>query len=318
MFREPIGSFKVESMDIETQEIGNGTMKRRLMLTIFYPLNKENTFVNQEEQVAIPEKSEQYPAIIYSHGIDGDRKESSVLCKDLASSGYIVFCMDHPYGMVYKKKQEKNEIVSWREHIPQDEQPYFSENMKMLLGSLPIRSSKKRKACWESYCSKHQKALRSLNRLWEEDFDEVLHMILQIANGEIKSYLNDKVDLTKGIGGLGASFGGCCIVSKAIKDKRLAYAINLDGALFVDLALTKEHRPPILTLCRLGNYFSTLSLMGAGYEKLNIKKYTGITHWEFTDGIYLSAKGKKNQAWADKKSKERARACLAFIESIYD
>lgn len=36
-----------------------------------------------------------YNAIIFSHGIEGHMHSSSILCKYLASQGYIVFSLQH-------------------------------------------------------------------------------------------------------------------------------------------------------------------------------------------------------------------------------
>ena len=64
MFREPIGSFQVASIDLETQEIGNGTMKRRLMFTIFYPLDKDNCFAKEEAGISCNKKQQKKKSVL--------------------------------------------------------------------------------------------------------------------------------------------------------------------------------------------------------------------------------------------------------------
>lgn len=46
----------------------------------------------------LSEEKEKYPVILYSHGLNGFQMESTVLCADLASKGYIVVSVGHPYG----------------------------------------------------------------------------------------------------------------------------------------------------------------------------------------------------------------------------
>lgn len=55
---------------------------------------------------------------------------------------------------------------------------------------------------------------------------------------------------------------------------------------------------PILVLCSLLNHMAYFKLKKISYPQLSIKKIRKVTHWEFSDGVYLSDKGKNNRKWA--------------------
>lgn len=49
---------------------------------------------------------------------------------------------------------------------------------------------------------------------------------------------------------------------------------------------------------------------------MTIKKIRKLSHWEFSDGVYFSERGKKDRNRADTISKMRAHLCLEFFNSI--
>ena len=52
---------------------------------------------NCYKNVPIASSEDNYPVIIFNHGYSGHTMQSTILCSDLASSGYIVVSVGHPY-----------------------------------------------------------------------------------------------------------------------------------------------------------------------------------------------------------------------------
>lgn len=149
--------------------------------------------------------------------------------------------------------------------------------------------------------------LSKLQPFWEEDIHQVLAMLPTISCA-------GKLDLEHGVHMIGVSLGGCSSVCMALREEKVKSAINLDGGLFMDIT-PNYPKTPILILCSPMNYFAHHKLSELKIPNVQIVKIRKVTHWEFSDGIYLSEKGQKNREWADRVSMERAKRCLEFLRS---
>ena len=117
--RNPTGNNFVSIAKFDTDEIGDSSHKRKVTVTLYYPSKewkKECPYKDAAFQKAMPnpddngvhsfcgldvkliETSEPLPVIICNHGLCGFEMESTVLCADLASNGFAVASIGHPYG----------------------------------------------------------------------------------------------------------------------------------------------------------------------------------------------------------------------------
>lgn len=338
MLRKPIGNYIVGTCYFDTDYIGKDSYKRRLPVMVFYPSDKQgkkclykttdyfkakinkqcvdtDVFTHCYDNVPLSVKEKQYPVILYSHGLRGYLMDSTVLCTDLASLGYIVFSVGHPYGAGITYYQDGTSFDGWRQ-IKDDQKPASVwANIKLLLGILPFRSYEKRNASWMKYCQHHQKIIQRLIPLWEEDFAEGMNYIEEMASGKVDSIFNGKLNVAEGIGVVGMSLGGSCGIGIGLKDSRVSYCIDLDGGVFSKIEPTRWD-VPLFILREATNVFAELPLRAMDYKNMRVKKIKGLSHWQFADGVYLSDKGRKNKAWADEKSKEKTMACINFIKEI--
>lgn len=297
MLREPIGNNRVSIFRTDTEEIGDLAHRRRVPLTVFYPSKvwtKECPYKDAHYQKSMPhpedngvhtfcgtdaeiiDAAENLPVIIYSHGLTGFEMESTVLCADLASSGYVVAAIGHPYG---------SSIVTYTDG-------------STFVDDTPIDELKKE--------------LGSLEPLWYEDTCAVINKLKCMNSSD--TLWHEKLDLNS-VGILGISFGGCCGIAAALKDDTLKYAVNLDGSLFVDPEYRYKDKP-ILVLCSRMNIMAYRRLLSHNCTNVEIEKFRKITHWEFSDGVYLSDKGKNDRSWADQVSRHRAKRVLEFINKV--
>lgn len=144
------------------------------------------------------------PVLIFSHGNEMVAGLYSFLLEEMASHGYIVAAIDHPY---------EAQVVGYPDgrvakYIERDFNP------------------KKFASVEESY-----QAFEQYNRQRIEgralDASFVLNQLEKVQTGQIKSELKDHLALTK-VGIFGHSNGGAA-AAWALRDKRFKAALNLDG-----------------------------------------------------------------------------------------
>lgn len=293
MLREPNGEYKVGITKFDTREFGEAPNRRRVSLTVFYPSdewideypyenvlyqktapllkdNGVNTFCGKDAVFA--NKLNGCDAILYNHGLSGHEMESTVLCADLASNGYVVVSIGHPYGAG---------IVSYTDGTKfENDEPFSTMRFR----------------------------LKEIEPLWYEDMLTTIDFLKNL--NESDSLWRGKLKLDN-LGALGVSFGGCCSVTAALKNDEIKYAINLDGSMFVEPDYIFSNTK-VMVMCSPFNIKAYRGLVNH-MDNVDVHKIKKVTHFEFSDGIYLSDKGKHNREWADRVSKERTEIILEFL-----
>ena len=299
MLRKPAGKYNVSIRKMDTGFFGAHT--RRLSLMIYYPSSGGSTAhpymdAEYQKQASCGQTADngvntfcfadgqpvacrgRFPVVIYSHGLTGYQMDSTVLCADIASNRFIVVSVGHPDGCGAITYCD-GEIIC----------------------NTPERQYDERR-------------LNELGQLWIEDIIHAIDCVYAIADGEIESILAGRLDIKAGVHLLGISFGGCCSAAAALQDERVIDAVNLDGGIFVELN-PKYPDKPLLVLRSAMNYKSSRRLIEAGCTNVTVQKFRGISHWEFSDGVYLGKKGKANRDWADRVSMARSGLCLDFFSA---
>lgn len=294
MLRKPIGDYPVGLRKYDTLEIGDEFHRRRVPLTFFYPSevwekecpykdavfqrtapdspdNGVHTFCGEEPPVS--EKQKTFPVILYNHGLCGFEMESTVLCADLASRGYVVVSIGHPYGAA---------IVTYSDGSRFEDTEPFDQ----------IR---------------HR--LDEIEPLWYEDILAAITFLKEM--NQTDSVWRGRFVFEK-MGAIGVSFGGCCSIAAALKNEELCYAVNLDGSLFVKPQYLYPETP-VFVMCSPFNIKAYAGLEKHGCTQVEVEKIKKVSHFEFSDGVYLSDKGKQNHEWADRISRHRAERILEFI-----
>lgn len=300
MLRKPIGQYSVSICRIDAEP--SEACGRRLSLMFFYPSyggsvphpymdgtyqrqaaggqpedNGVETFCFADGHLS--SAKERFPVVIYSHGLMGYQMDSTVLCADIASSGYVVVSVGHPYGAG---------AVTYC-----DGETAFGEKKRY-----------------------NERMLDGLGKLWVEDIVRAIDCVYAADSGETESLFADRLDIAEGVHLLGTSFGGCCSIAAALREERAVDAVNMDGGIFVELDPVFADRPLLVFRSSI-NCKASRRLTGAGCTDVTVEKFRGIAHWEFADGVYLSEKGKSNRDWADRVSRARAQRCLDFFQRKY-
>ena len=94
----------IDTQRTESHALTAAHSYRELMVQIWYPakgLNRKMPVDNKTYALAdvpLSDVAQQYPVLIYSHGLMGACNENTALCEDLASHGYVIVGIAHTYA----------------------------------------------------------------------------------------------------------------------------------------------------------------------------------------------------------------------------
>ena len=184
----------IDHIDLRAQAIGDRVGLPSFMLD-HLNLVKTHSFI----EASPIESKELFPLIIFSHGLGGMRNQNTVLMEELASTGYAVAAMDHPYDAnmtIFPPNSEASaeRIADYRSAIPE--------------GTAD--------SIW----------LKIRNRQLDTRIADVLFILQQLET--VDTPLLSRINFQQ-IGIAGHSFGGATAVLSTMQDHRFKAAVALDG-----------------------------------------------------------------------------------------
>jgi predicted dienelactone hydrolase len=138
-----------------------------------------------------------YPVVLLSHGAGATMEVATAQSEDLASHGYIVVTIDHPF--VSAATVFPDRVVTAQEATTQFDTPEPAE---------PI------------------------THIMADDNAFVLDVLGQMHTGRRPSPFTGKLNLDK-IGVMGHSVGGAVAYNMATHDRRIKAAVNVDGTVYI-------------------------------------------------------------------------------------
>ncbi|MDJ0632410.1 MAG: hypothetical protein QNJ34_04380 [Xenococcaceae cyanobacterium MO_188.B29] len=204
---------------------------------------------NCYENALIATSKDKYPVILFNHGYGAYAMQNTILCSDLASSGYIVVSVGHPYeasgvkyldGRVIKmdKTTQKNlrsntSLKSTRKVLKASSKEYYSDSQVMEIA--------------EKRYLKDYKSLTDNVKIWVADSVFVADQLEALNEGQTESIFKNKLKLDLGIGITGHSYGGATAAQTCLNDSRFVAGINIDGGTCGDF-LYKDIKTPFMLL----------------------------------------------------------------------
>ncbi|CAM4454037.1 alpha/beta hydrolase family protein [Paenibacillus tarimensis] len=172
----------------------------------------DNRFVNVE--FWYPEQADgTYPLLVFSHGAFGIRASNTSTFTELASHGYVVVSIDHPYHSFYTISEDGKIVTvdpGYMQEVNNANKPGFYS-----LGE---------------YFELTQKWME----LRTDDMDFVMDTILEQA-GHKKDSVYEHIDTEK-IGVFGHSMGGAASVALSRERDDIDAVVNIDAPFFSELA----------------------------------------------------------------------------------
>lgn len=230
-----VGTMRMELHDVSRKEIysNNPDETRKIVVNFFYParefLREKQNYLSDKidefaflvaQHYAIPqwlakrmftiktnaytnallaENSTQYPIVLFSHGLLGMSDMYISLLENLASNGYIVVAIDHPY-FNFLTRYNDGTIVSSAELQAQFQQMSIGEQKKFQSKAIDI---------------------------YKDDMQFVLDQLMRFNEDQTTVFYH-KLDLSA-IGVMGHSAGGTAAIELCRIDHRIKACIDLDG-----------------------------------------------------------------------------------------
>jgi predicted dienelactone hydrolase len=217
---------------------------------------------NSKEQLQLADQQQRYPVVLFSHGAGTTMEVQTSQSEDLASHGYIVLAIDHPY--VSAATIFPDRIVSHKEATTDFITPEPAEIITQIMA---------------------------------EDVSFVMDQLMEINEGKIDSMFAGRLDL-ENIGEIGHSVGGAVAYHLALNDPRVKAAINLDGRVYVTSKVDPSDIAPFLMLASDTYHVQTLqerkSLMEK-FEELTSEEQNILLSMYGSKEAYQEAYGKDTQ-----------------------
>lgn len=182
-------------------------------------LNRTEEFADEEKQRSVnvefwyPESANgTYPLLVFSHGAFGIKTSNDSTFTELASHGYVVASIDHPYHSFYTVSDSGEVVMIDREYMRE----VSNANQE---GTYSL----------EQFFELTQKWMK----LRTDDMDFVLDTILE-QEGQQADPIYERIDTEK-IGVFGHSMGGAASVGLSRQREDIGAAVNIDAPFFSEI-----------------------------------------------------------------------------------
>ncbi|MCB0725569.1 MAG: hypothetical protein KDC73_12805 [Ignavibacteriae bacterium] len=232
-----------------------------------------NSYVN----ATVSGNRSSYPVIIFSHGYGlGIPELYTFMAEELASNGFIVLSLTHPYESVEIETGGKSIYLS-EERANQ----MLQENLMEYAVMKNASTDEERIEATKSVLENSPIAQESLKE-WVKDAEFLLNQ-LDSPSGMIPLFLLDKMD-KQNIGALGHSFGGAMSGQLALYDSRIKAVMNMDGFQYGDL-LGKDLNFSYAMIYSDANKLMNDAILKSGSGDLYTIIIPKTYHFAFTDMI---------------------------------
>ncbi|MBZ0277932.1 MAG: hypothetical protein K8I60_17425 [Anaerolineae bacterium] len=171
-----------------------------------------------------------YPVLVFSHGFSGLINQNSVQMEELASHGYIVFSIGHPYaamGVIYPDGR----TVPANPTDPNPFLPQYPPDFTDIIQGCKAETDPAQiKACWQRV-SVETPNIGDVMLDWTADTRFVMDELERINAGDITTPFAGRLDLDT-MGVFGHSLGGATAVQVCLEDDRCRAVVDMDGMLF--------------------------------------------------------------------------------------
>lgn len=263
---------------MEDSHIVSRALSKWLELPSFTLDHLQYARANAYQDAHLNSKDAPYPLLLFSHGWGGFRAQNTHQMEELASHGYIVAAVEHPYSAAITVFPDG----SIAEHDP---------------NTLPD----------EGTLSERIQAGNRLINQWSGDLTFVLNSLEQINTSDPDGRFTRSLDLSR-VGALGHSTGGGAVIDFCSADNRCRAVMGMDPYVMPlpDEVLKNGINQPALML------FSEEWPAEANTQRINrllsnstddVKNLTilGTDHYDFTDlpmlsplAPYIGLKGPRN------------------------
>ncbi len=260
-------------------------------------------------------KTARYPVILFSGGAGMFNGQNTIQMEELASQGYIVFAVSHPYDD-FASVYTNGDIIPYR--INQ-----FEALIKDSAGAI---AEAKQQVTDENSPDFHRALIRNckLNtenvRIWSDDLIFVADQIIRLNDGSIPSIFKNRLE-PENIAIFGHSFGGAAAGQACLADSRFKAFINLDGTPFGDTVDNVIEQPFMIICAAPGPDAKITPDSGYSQEQKDylIVMVEGSKHVDYTDlRVIIPYAGKAIGLFGTISSERQTEIMNAYIVSFFN
>jgi predicted dienelactone hydrolase len=254
-----------------------------------YPKSLLELETHSKFDIPVSEHRAAYPVIIFNHGWGEHAVQNTVLMEELASRGYVVVSLSHPYEAkfwVYPDRSLKF-LDSWSsrflkimaEQNDKDAMPLFQ-------AMFTTRGAAAQNSLFRRSVEAMPTLLGETPRMWADDIEFAAERLDSL--NRVEGLFEGRLDVDK-VGVMGMSMGGIAAGQPGTGDARFKAVMNIDGGLFGDLADTTVSRPTMfMGSRRFVGYDSVFAdhVDGDCY----VVAIGGADHYDFSDFTLLNRK----------------------------
>lgn len=219
-------------------------------------------------------KDEKFPLILFSHGYKSYKEGNSFLCADIASHGYIVLSIGHPYEAMYTSFDDGSGVSFDSSVMKKQINPFIP-------GLLAMRKLQKKKGTPEDLYARFVEVQNKYNRFLV-DRQTQWTMDSMFVIDKAKKEFSDMIDFTAGVGATGHSLGGSTAYSLCHASEDIICGINIDGGLFGDYE-GKTMTKPFFQICSENNLSVETKPMLNKTQPAYYATFKQIKHIAFAD-----------------------------------
>ena len=218
-----------------------------------------------------------FPLVVYNHGLSSYRESNSFLCIELASQGYVVMAVGHPYDACCAELDDGTCIFFDGELSKKQYDPLWGGMLKALQLTHSKGTDRELAQQFDALQQRYCKLILSRVAEWEQDTLDAVEYAQQT--------FGDRIDGSAGIGATGHSLGGAVAYMLCLDHPDFVCGVNLDGALFGDTAGKVLTKPFLQVSCQ-GNVKAetrafvdhTRPVYGAVFRNMQHLGFTDMKH----------------------------------------
>ncbi|MDR9408152.1 MAG: hypothetical protein RI573_04845 [Balneolaceae bacterium] len=183
------------------------------------------------ENLHVSDQEATFPVLLFSHGYNVPPATYSSFMGEIASQGYIIFAVNHPYQSVATVYPDGRKVSFDYRYESKNFENVWEQIVKFEEKFWAAGSDSAKRDIIREISDLYPNA--EMMRKWAEDLSFVIDE-LQGMNSEANNRFSGKLNLDK-IGAFGHSAGGATAGQLMLTDRRVKAGINWDGAQWADM-----------------------------------------------------------------------------------
>ncbi len=226
-----------------------------------------------------------FPVVVFSPGWGEHAAQNTVLMEELASHGYAVFAISHPYesrlwfGPSGEPMGLDMQSARLQERLKEQNSP---EALALFPKVQTASTDEEREAVFRRAAELLSKGLLEGSRLWAQDISFVIGEVVKMAAGDRP--FSGRLDADR-IGVAGMSLGGLAAGNVCLTDPRCRAGVNLDGGIYAQLDATIA-RPFLFMSSEHYRGYESLFLRHTAGPSYAVVVH-GSDHYNYTDTCLL-------------------------------